>query len=72
MQKPETNVNKLNRRTLISYLREALAFPFLLSAKGYAQIVSIIDEVPCICFSLRESTQINETNIEELFDDEKL
>jgi hypothetical protein len=71
MQKPKMNLNKLNRRTLISYLREALAFPFLLSAKGYAQIVSIIDEVPCICFSLRESTEISETNIEELFDDKR-
>ena len=70
MQKPKLNLNRLNRRTLISYLREAFAFPFLVSAKGFAQIVSIIDEVPCFCFSLRESTEITETNVEDLFDEE--
>ena len=50
-------------------MREFLAFPFVLMAKGFAEIASMIDDEPCICFSLRDATEITEENIEDFFKD---
>ena len=52
-------------------MREFLAFPFVLMAKGFAEIASMIDDEPCICFSLRDATEITEENIEEFMKDMK-
>ena len=52
-------------------MREFLAFPFVLIAKGFAEIASMIDDEPCICFSLRDATEITEENIEKFFEDMK-
>jgi len=51
-------------------MREFIAFPFYIMAKGFAEIASWIDTEPCICFSLREATEItDEDDIEALFKD---
>ena len=52
-------------------MREFIAFPFYMMAKGFASIASWIDSEPCICFSLREATEVTEENLKELFDEEK-
>jgi len=47
-------------------MREFLALPFLLLAKGFAQVTSYIDSMPCICFSLREAEDVTEDNLGEI------
>jgi len=49
-------------------MREFLALPFLLLAKGFAQVTSYIDSAPCLCFSLREAEEVNDENLEEITD----
>jgi len=40
-------------------MRETLAFPFYISAKLFAWLASQIDDEPVICFSLRESEEVD-------------
>ena len=52
-------------------MREFLAFPFLMLAKAFAEITSLIDSEPCICFSLRESVEVTEENIDDFLNEIK-
>ena len=52
-------------------MREFIAFPFYLMAKGFAEIASWIDTEPCICFSLREAEEVSEEDIEKMFKDKE-
>jgi len=52
-------------------MREFLAFPFYIAAKGFAEMASWIDTEPCICFSLREAEEVTEESIEEIIKDMK-
>lgn len=47
-------------------MRQFLAFPFYMVAKGFAEIASFIDHEPVICFSLREAVEIDDDNIDEI------
>jgi len=47
-------------------MREFLAFPFFMLAKGFAEVASFIDDEPVIIFSLREAVEIDDDNIEDI------
>jgi len=49
-------------------MREFLAFPFFMLAKGFAEVASFIDDEPVIIFSLREAVEIDDDNIEDIMD----
>lgn len=47
-------------------MREFLAFPFFVLAKGFAEIASFIDSEPVIIFSLRDAEELTEENIKDI------
>jgi len=47
-------------------MREFFALPFLLLAKGFAEVTTYIDSEPCVCFSLREATEVDEDNVKNV------